>query len=437
MRSLVYFVVGLALCGSVRMSPAQRSDDSFSLSYEDSDSVSLSTADDEANRNGESAVHEEAENISIPATEGAIENISIPVDNISLPFAGGEDANTPIPMKEEEANDTSIPVAEGTIENHPSFADNVSDVVNDDVIDNGTPIVNEDAENVPIPTTEGSAENSSVSNDNVSMTVVDGDAGKNTSTSTTEGDAENASVSVTEENAIDSVEAAGPKLAEPCNERCQLPDCRCSSTELSANISIADTPQFVMLTFDDAVTALHYEFIESKILGRRNPDGCPMAATFYVSHEYTDYSRVHRAWAAGHEIALHSITHNYMAEHWRKASVEQLVQEFGEQREMMAHFGKIDIKDIKGMRVPQFELSGNNSFQAMLEVGLEYDSSWPTQEFIAPGLWPYTLDYKSTQDCPLGRCPTASMKNAWVLPISNWVDTEGHVCAMVDACNQP
>lgn len=233
-------------------------------------------------------------------------------------------------------------------------------------------------------------------------------------------------------------QAPSLRLAENCDaERCKLPDCRCASTELNETIAVDETPQLVMLTFDDAVTALNYEYIQQKISGRKNPDGCPVAATFYVSHEWTDYSKIHKLWAAGHEIALHSITHNYLSAHWRKASVEQLVKEFGGQREMMAYFGKIDFDDIKGMRLPLFELSGNNSYQAMLEAGLQYDSSWPTQQYIAPGLWPYTLEYKSVQDCPIGNCPTASIPNAWVLPISNWVDVEGNVCAMVDACINP
>lgn len=189
-----------------------------------------------------------------------------------------------------------------------------------------------------------------------------------------------------------------------------------------------------MLTFDDAVTALNYEYIEQAINGRRNPDGCPVAATFYVSHEYTDYSKVHNLWADGHEIALHSITHNYLSQHWRSASVEQLVEEFGGQREMMAHFANIDFDDIKGMRLPLFELSGNNSYEAMAQVGLVYDSSWPSQQYISPGLWPYTLDYKSIQDCPIGNCPTASVPGIWVNPILNWVDVRNYRCAMIDAC---
>lgn len=122
--------------------------------------------------------------------------------------------------------------------------------------------------------------------------------------------------------------AAGQlRLAENCDpEQCKLPNCRCASTELNETIAVSETPQLVMLTFDDAVTALNYEYIQQKINGRVNPDGCPVAATFYVSHEWTDYSKVHKLWAAGHEIALHSITHNYLSAHWRKASVAQLVE---------------------------------------------------------------------------------------------------------------
>ncbi|KAJ6646914.1 Chitin deacetylase 8 [Pseudolycoriella hygida] len=225
------------------------------------------------------------------------------------------------------------------------------------------------------------------------------------------------------------------QLAETCNPTvCKPPNCRCASTTLDDKIPIQQIPQLVTLTFDDAVTALNYEYVEEAINGRVNPDGCPAAATFFVSHEYTDYSKVHNLWADGHEIALHSITHNHLSSHWKNVTVDDLIAEFGGQREMMAHFAKINYDDIKGMRLPLFELSGNTSFEAMVKVGLEYDSSWPTQHFISPGLWPYSLDYQSIQDCPIGKCPTASVPGAWVTPLLNWVDSEGYKCAMVDAC---
>jgi hypothetical protein len=98
-------------------------------------------------------------------------------------------------------------------------------------------------------------------------------------------------------------------LAETCDpKKCFAPNCRCASTTLDEKIPIDKTPQLVMLTFDDAVTALNYEYIQQALGGMTNPDGCPVAATFYVSHEYTDYSKVHALWSEGHEIALHSIS---------------------------------------------------------------------------------------------------------------------------------
>lgn len=89
---------------------------------------------------------------------------------------------------------------------------------------------------------------------------------------------------------------------------CRAPDCRCADTESGGDFDVADTPQLVMVTFDDAVTALNYDLIEKSLNQHKNPDGCSAQATFYVSHEYTDYSKVHQLWAEGHEIALHSIT---------------------------------------------------------------------------------------------------------------------------------
>jgi hypothetical protein len=64
-----------------------------------------------------------------------------------------------------------------------------------------------------------------------------------------------------------------------------------------------------MLTFDDSVSDLNkglYKDIFSN--HRNNPNGCPITATFYISHEWTDYSHVQNIYADGHEIASHSIS---------------------------------------------------------------------------------------------------------------------------------
>lgn len=40
------------------------------------------------------------------------------------------------------------------------------------------------------------------------------------------------------------------------------------------------------------MTALNYEYYQQAFYGRINPDGCPVSSTYYMSHEYTDYSKV-------------------------------------------------------------------------------------------------------------------------------------------------
>lgn len=68
-------------------------------------------------------------------------------------------------------------------------------------------------------------------------------------------------------------------------------------------------PQIVMLTFDDAVNDINkaiYAGIFER--GRKNPNGCPISATFYVSHEWTDYTQVQDLYADGHEMASHTVS---------------------------------------------------------------------------------------------------------------------------------
>lgn len=64
-----------------------------------------------------------------------------------------------------------------------------------------------------------------------------------------------------------------------------------------------------MLTFDDAVNEENIDIYKEIFKKRRNPNGCPIAATFYVSHEWNNYALVRNLYAAGHEIASHSISY--------------------------------------------------------------------------------------------------------------------------------
>jgi len=75
---------------------------------------------------------------------------------------------------------------------------------------------------------------------------------------------------------------------------CLPPDCFCASLSGPVELPLSETPQIVLLSFDDAVLPefepLYKELFDSG--RRRNPNGCPISTTFYVTHEGTDYEMV-------------------------------------------------------------------------------------------------------------------------------------------------
>ena len=92
-------------------------------------------------------------------------------------------------------------------------------------------------------------------------------------------------------------------------DECVLPDCFCGGKRIPGDLPAAQVPQIVLLTFDDSVNDLNKDLYRDLFeKGRKNPNGCPISATFYVSHEWTDYSQVQNLAADGHEIASHSVS---------------------------------------------------------------------------------------------------------------------------------
>jgi len=208
--------------------------------------------------------------------------------------------------------------------------------------------------------------------------------------------------------------------------------CICSSK--TSPLPVNATPQFVVLTFDDAVTKLTYtDFYEKILPGRVNPDGNPITATFFVPHEYTDYECVNKLYKAGHEIGTHSITKNYQGEYWSKATVDTLVSEFKGQKEIISQYANIPIKHIVGVRTPQLLLNGDNSFTAYNQSGLKFDSSWTSR---SENKWfPYTLDKTTQQTCIIGTCPENFYPGFFVNPINNLVDDNENQCNSLLGCD--
>jgi len=214
-----------------------------------------------------------------------------------------------------------------------------------------------------------------------------------------------------------------------CPAHCRLPACSCGIT-VPGGLSPDTVPQFVLLTFDDAVNELNREFYSRLFDGRTNPDGCPVAATMFVSHEWTDYAQVEDLYQAGHEIASHTVTHSHPAGY----TADRWAREIGGQADLLSTLGRIPRAQITGVRAPFLQTGGDAMYSVLAGAGLQYDSSIPSPR-TSPALWPYTLDRELPHRCPLPPCPARPHPGIWEIPMTLMDDgMGGHGCPMLDAC---
>lgn len=240
---------------------------------------------------------------------------------------------------------------------------------------------------------------------------------------------------------------------DECPDSCEPPDCSCSGAT-PKNIPLKDRPQIVYLTFDDAFTKeARKNFYDKIFTGKdavRNPNGDPIRATHFITHKYNDYIEAHKYYSRhGHEMAALSITHRDNLTYWETLSKKGWSEEMGGMKDMMNIYGKMELKDIKGFRAPFLQVGGDNMIEAAVQDNFEYDCSMPSRRYgytnINNGLWPYTLEYKSTQDCSIQPCPTCSYPDFWVQPMLDLEDDResdshpgfGEPCSMFDACIIP
>jgi len=216
---------------------------------------------------------------------------------------------------------------------------------------------------------------------------------------------------------------------------CQLPDCRCSRQSIPDGLAAKDVPQIVYLTFDDAITVTNFPFYQKVLFNRQNPNGANISATFFITHEYTDYSLVHEMWRQGHEISLHSITHQTNTQYWSSLNESMWKMEIVDQVETTAMLANIPKDAIKGVRAPYLQLSGNPTYEALSKGGIKWECSRPTWNQRTPGLWPYTNNFLSTQDCQIAPCPTGTYPGFWTVPMIDMIADNTFPCAMLDECN--
>jgi len=225
--------------------------------------------------------------------------------------------------------------------------------------------------------------------------------------------------------------------ASPCPvnpEQCVLPNCRCSSATVPDNIPPTEIPQIVTFSFDSAVNVINYPLYQELLTGRTNPNGADASVTFFVSHEYNDYNLTHQLYRQGHEIGMNSITRTASSDYWRNLNETMWMSEIDDQRFQMAHLANISVDDIKGMRAPLLQIGGDAMYSAIHE-NLTWECTRPTLNIRTPGLWPYTNDFSSIQDCQIAPCPREAYPGLWTFPMIDLLSLGGSPCPMVDQCD--
>lgn len=234
------------------------------------------------------------------------------------------------------------------------------------------------------------------------------------------------------------------KPAQPCDpDKCLPPNCRCSEDRRPpGGLTPEKTPQIIMVTFDDDYEKEYFDLYNELLDELHNPNNCPAVGTLFVCHNYTDYFLVETAYSRGYEISDHTVTHQEPTTYWENADYTEWKNEIDGQKEILHRFANVPYDKIVGFRAPYLMFT-ENMFKALntSKFGkFTYDLSWPSNIiFDGKGpIYPYTLDYLSSQNCPSEEepCPKLSYQGLWEVPNVNLMNKDHSTCgSMMDACD--
>jgi len=204
------------------------------------------------------------------------------------------------------------------------------------------------------------------------------------------------------------------------------------SSSPPGGLSPEDTPQIMLLTFDDLVDSNRYGLLQQVLTNHWNPNGSTLQATFFMNTDWTDYWLVQQLHAQGHELAVHTMTHttgtNTDLAGWRAEIVGC--------RKTLSDLAAIPLEEIRGFRAPYLGYS-DASFQILGEQGFAYDTSMieTPGSLSANGrsyIWPYTLDHGVLQDCWTGICPTNVFPGLFEVPMWDLLNAGGGFYSTMD-----
>jgi len=221
-------------------------------------------------------------------------------------------------------------------------------------------------------------------------------------------------------NLIESTAQRDENLKSCDEDTCQLPLCKCSDTKRPAGIEFNDTPMMIGLSFNGVITTSLGDLFKN-ILNPvfKNPNGCPIQSTFFVSdtgNGTTDYCVVQNLFNNNNEIAVTATKYScpytdceslgrYFSQ-WKEDSADANIYD---QKKNIATKARINRSFLRGFRLPYLDQRGSSHFKALKKYAFNYDSSAlvRSEDIISnKGFrqWPHTLDFPPSYDCRT--CPT-------------------------------
>ena len=203
-------------------------------------------------------------------------------------------------------------------------------------------------------------------------------------------------------------------------------ECMCPSLTAPGALSPDEVPQFVLITHDDAITPLADMKVRSVTDGHRNPNGCNVPATWFVTTTGTDCNLAKTLLEQNHELAMHTISHPALSASLGNA---KLTEEIVGARDELSNTCGIPKDSVVGFRAP-FLVHNEEVRKILSSNGFLYDSSMveflgelsETSKTFSQRLWPYTMDNGIIQNCnwttPSGTCAKSERyPGFWEVPI--------------------
>jgi hypothetical protein len=153
---------------------------------------------------------------------------------------------------------------------------------------------------------------------------------------------------------------------------------------------------FILVSYDDAVNPTTFEHHFTKLGAIKNPNNCPIRATWFVSvapsndlAPLTKCPYVGSLIKSGHEIATHTYGH----------TGDPTKEEIWRAKTWLHDNCGVPMEEMRGFRTPYLKHT-QNTFDYLHELGFLYDTSITEQEPATPQfMFPYTMDSGISQNC--------------------------------------